>query len=636
MGKFSVSCEGETGEKQLVAYIVGKADAGQLRAEMERLLPSYMLPGAYVELESLPLNANGKLDRRALPTFHPGQSQESTDVYLTALQSNLRDLWRNLLGQTETEEITLDDDFFDLGGYSLLATRMFSRVRELYQVEIPPSIFFNSPTIRSLSELIDKIQERNESPAIRPVPRTRPLPLSFAQQRLWFLDQLVPGTPFYNMAESYRIRGLLSVSKLIRSFNEVIKRHESLRSKFQSRNGEPVQIISPAKRLTPCLIDLQLVRKESVEIYAQSIARELAQLPFSLSSGPLLRLAIIRIAPNDHILLQIVHHIIYDAVSRSILIKEVSAIYRALTDGRDFELADLPIQYADYAHWQRSCLTEPVLTEHLEYWKAAIGPNWRDYELFPHRHEASDHSFLGALYPFTFDKDLSRSLRQLAVSEGTTLFMLLVAGFKALLYRYTGKREIAIGTSVDNRNRPELEHLIGFFVNMLVLRTPVDGDSTFRELLQKVKDVTLSAYDHQDLPFEKLVQELQPERAVYRQSLFQVVFAMLQVPKLDDSFPGLAVSTFKFKQENSMFDFIIGVMETPAGLAGNVQYSTDLFEEHEIRELFHSYRSLLKAIVQYLDLRILDLPLSDEIAPAIETQSPHSRPQAVEQFRFES
>lgn len=455
-------------------------------------------------------------------------------------------------------------------------------------------------------------------------------PTSFAQQRLWFLEQLIPNTCLYHVPTVFRLMGLLDVAALEQSFQELVCRHEILRTTFVEIAGEPAQAIAPHLDMPLSIIDLQHCPVAEREVEAQQIIRTEMQRPFNLAQGPLIRLMLFRLANTEHILLINLHHIIFDEWSSGILIRELGALYGALSADQPSPLSELPIQYADFAHWQRQWLQGEILESQLAYWRQQL----RDVPVLElprddvaqssgERHPAKTPSYRGALHQVELPQDLAIALNALSQEAGTTLFMTLLAAFQTLLYRYTGQTDIPIGSPIANRNRSELENLIGFFANSLVLRGDLSGNPTFRELLERSRQMTLAAYAHQDVPFEKLVEELQPSRNLSRNPLFQVVFALQNAPMTQLELPGLTLDAIEFDTRNSRFDLELYLWEccenfrslwgqgwqNTAGLRGVMVFNTDLFQPETIARLMRSLQTLLEAIVANPNQRLADLPV---------------------------
>jgi non-ribosomal peptide synthetase component F len=382
-------------------------------------------------------------------------------------------------------------------------------------------------------------------------------PASFAQQRLWFVDQLFPGTS-YNVPIAIRLTGVLNLAALEESFNEIVRRHEVLRTTFHTVEGQPVQVIAPSLKVCLPLINLQQLPVTERELAAQQLIVQETQQQFNLAQEPLLRLTLVQLSEVEYVLAITLHHIVFDEWSQALLIQELRLLYTAFNTGKPSPLPELPIQYADFANWQRQWLQGEVLELQLSYWRSQL-QNLSVTEL--HRDRPAQQSYRGATQLLELPVDLSQALSALSQQEGTTLFMTLLAAFQTLLYRYTGQTDITVGSPIANRNRREVEGLIGFFTNSLVLRTDLSGNPTFRELLARVQQVAVGAYAHQDLPFEKLVEELHPERSLNRNPLFQTVFALQNAPMEQLELPGLTLSPYKLETTTTRFDLELYLWE---------------------------------------------------------------------------
>ena len=526
----------DPGEKYLVGYVVPRQESAvnvsELNEFLRKKIPNYMIPASFVFLKSLPL-VNGKLDRTALP-LPDYQRPDLRTPYVQPhgeLQQKLSKIWAEVLS---LDRIGAHDSFFDLGGHSLTATRLISRVIDSFQVEVSLKSLFESPTLTGFAQRVEDVlhQAHGESllPLV-PVPRGSSLPASFSQRGLWFHDQLEPRSCAYNLVFAYRLRGGLDVKALEQSVNQIIDRHEALRTVFEAKDGQPAQVIQPAMTIELPIMDLSFADSEQVrETEVRRIAGALAGQPFDLARGPLLRTALLRLADDDYVLLLATHHVVFDAWSMGIFVRELSTIYNSVGTGKPVPIPQLRIQYGDFAVWQKGRLQGINLETHLAYWKNQLDrlpalnlPSRRVQPVLdrpPSVHEE-----------FELSKELSVELRRLCDCTGTTLFMVLLAAYTVALHRYTGQTDIAIGTPTAGRNHPEVEGLIGFFLNMLVLRTDLSGNPTFRELLKRIREVCLNAFAHQDLPFEKLVEELRPRRDLTQNPLIQVTFALQNTPR---------------------------------------------------------------------------------------------------------
>jgi amino acid adenylation domain-containing protein/non-ribosomal peptide synthase protein (TIGR01720 family) len=608
-----VAREDRPGEKRLVAYVVARPEGGVTTAELQRSLqaslPAYMLPSALVFLDALPLSPNGKVDRRALPA---PDGQADADLVLeiprSPIEEALVEIWRDVLGM---ERVGIHADFFALGGHSLLATRVMSQVRKTYEVELPLRALFEAPTIAALAQKVEAARGSRESvsgPSIRPVPREEGLPLSFAQQRLWFLDQMGAGVA-YNIALALRLDGALDVGALQGSLNAIVRRHEALRTTFPAVEGRAVQVVAPSLEVALAEVDLIGLSEAERESEARRLAGEEALRPFDLSGGPLLRAKLLRLGESDQVLLVTIHHIVADGWSMGVLTRELAAHYRAGLEGNAASLRELPVQYADFAHWQREWLRGKELERQLGYWRERLGEDLPRLQLPTDRPRPAVQTYRGANRYVVFPATLAERLTKLCREEGATLFMVLLAGFKALLHRYTGQADLAVGSPIANRNRVETEDLIGFFVNSLVLRTDLSGDPSFRELVRRVKETALGAYDHQDLSFEKLVEELQPERDLSQNPLFQVIFAVQNAPSGPLELPGLTLSRFDRDQVSTRFDLEIHVWEQKGSLAAVFCYNADLFDASTVDRMGRHWLTQLEAAVARPESRLSALPL---------------------------
>ncbi|MCP4661299.1 MAG: amino acid adenylation domain-containing protein, partial [bacterium] len=507
-------------------------------------------------------------------------------------------------------------NFFELGGHSLLATQVISRVREVFGVELAVQKLFEAPTVARLAAVVEAAagEARGRTvPPIRPLAREEGIlreavPLSFAQQRLWFIDQLEPGSPMYNMASALRLSGRLDAAVLARSLNEIIRRHEALRTRFTNVGGRPVQVIARALELVLAEVDLRGLVPQAREAEARQLATAEARRPFDLSRGPLLRAIVVRLAGEEYVVLFTMHHIVSDGWSMGVLIRELTVLYAAFSEGNPSPLGELAVQYADYAVWQQQWLSGEVLEEDLAYWREHLAGVGR-LELVCDRPRPVVQSFRGSARPFALPAELSEALVRLSREHGVTLFMTLLAGFKALLARYTGQDDPAVGSPIAGRSRREIEELIGFFVNTLVLRTDLSGNPSFQELLERVRRTALDAYAHQHIPFERLVEELEPERDLSSTPLFQVMIALQNAPQAAFELPGLTLRPAASEGGGTArFDLTWLLQESPLGVMGTVEYCTDLFDETTIERLFAHYQRLLAAAVADPGERLRQLP----------------------------
>ncbi len=600
-------------DKGLVAYFVPKQSnqqeqlsAHSIRSYLSHYLPDYMIPAAFVSIPQLPRNANGKLERQALPLpdiIRPKLDKEFVPAH-TSIEVKLAQIWSEVL---HIEKVGIYHDFFELGGHSLLATQVISRINQSFGIELPLRRLFELPTIVELAKSIAKTLQAVSNLVVLPIERVSrniELPLSFAQQRLWFLQQLDPDSTAYNGSNILRLQGLLNAVALQQSINEIIRRHEVLRSHFGVVEGQLVQKIIPQLIITLPVIDLQNLPEAERQAEVQRRERTDAQQPFDLTQAPLLRLTLLRLDTTEHILLVTMHHIISDAWSGGVFIREVSALYEAFSHGLLSPLPELPIQYADFAVWQQQWLQGEVLETQLGYWKQQLEGAKTILELPTKKVRSQLQTSLGSKYNFTLSQDLSQSLKILNQQQGVTMFMALVTAFNTLLYYYTEQEDILIGTPIANRNRSEIEGLIGFFINTLVLRTNLKNNPTFQELLQQVREVALGAYTHQDLPFEKLISELQPERHLHHSPLFQVWFVLQNAPVSTLELEGLNLTVLEAETGVVRHDLKLDLSETAAGITGFFEYKTELFDIAAIAQMAKLFETLLKTVIEQPEIHL--------------------------------
>ncbi|HEX2189552.1 MAG TPA: amino acid adenylation domain-containing protein, partial [Longimicrobiaceae bacterium] len=586
-------------EQRLAAYVVPEAGAGvsaaELRAHLAGRLPEYMVPGAFVLLEALPLTVSGKVDRWALPA--PGRQTEHHVAPRTAAEEVLAGIWAEVL---RLERVGVEQSFFELGGHSLLAMRVVSRVREAFGVELPLRALFEAPTVAALAGRIEVLRGAGPAaaPPIEPVSRAQPLPLSFAQQRLWLVDRIDPGSPAYNMAAALRLRGALDADALRASLDALVARHETLRTTFAERGGRPVQVIHPAAPAPLPIVDLSRLPAGARERAAEGLAGAEAMRPFDLARGPLLRSILVRLGETDHVLCFNVHHVVSDGWSMQLLVREVSAVYAAARRGEPAALEELPVQYADYAVWQRSWLTGETLEAQLGYWRERLAGAPPLLEVPTDRPRAAGPDPRAEAHGFHLAPELSRRLRELSRGEGATLFMTLLAGWQALLGRYAGQDDVVVGSAVAGRNRGETEGLIGFFVNMLALRADLSGDPTWAELLGRTRETALGAHDHQELPFEKLVEELGVERSLTHTPVFQTNFTLDVSSGGDERLElgELGLELFGSGARAAKFDLDLLFDDGGEALAGTIVYRPALFDAATIGRMAAHFTALLEAM----------------------------------------
>ena len=597
-----VIVQGESADdKHLVAYVVGeKVSIEAIRKYLSEKLPEYMVPAFFVLLDELPLTPNGKIDRKALPKPEIVRSDAQFVAPRTPIEKLLVNIWKQVLG---LEQVSVHDNFFEVGGHSLLATQLISRIRDSFTVELPLRELFAQPTIAGLAQVIQRVgQSEHLAPSIIPVSRDEQLPLSFAQQRLWFLDQLEGANANYKVSAVLRLTGSLDVHALQQCLNTIIQRHETLRTSFQTVEGMAFQVIAEQLAIPIKILNLEALDEATQTIEVQKLIRQEAQEPFDLATGPLIRVKVLQLESEEQVLLLTMHHIISDGWSMGVLVEEVTSLYQAFTTDTEAALPTLPVQYADFAHWQRQYLQGEVLENHLSYWKKQLADAPPLLELPTDRPRPAVQSFQGSIIPFALSAELTRQLQQLSQEMGTTLFMTLLSAFQVLLYRYSGQEDIVVGSPIANRNHSEIENLIGFFVNTLALRSHLDSEMSFEQLLKQVRQTTLDAYTHQDVPFEKLVDELQPERSLSYSPLFQVSFVLQNAPMGALALRDLQLQPMRGQNDLAKFDDIakfdltVSLTETEQGIKGDFEYNTDLFDKQTVERMNTHFQILLEHV----------------------------------------
>ncbi|MET0399300.1 MAG: amino acid adenylation domain-containing protein, partial [Longimicrobiaceae bacterium] len=605
---------------RLVAYHLAaegaaRPEAAELRAWLRERLPEYMVPSAFVALDAFPLTGSGKLDRRALP--EPAAEAAAASEFAapsTPVEEILAGIWSAVLG---VERVGVHDDFFALGGHSLLGTQVLSRIRAAFEVELPLRALFEEPTIAALAGRIGALRS-DGSPRVAPpigrVSREAPLPLSFGQQRLWVVDRLDPGSAAYNMAGALRLRGALDAAALRAGLGELARRHETLRTTFAERGGAPVQVIHAPAPVPLPVMDLRALPAGAREAEAERLAAAEAVLPFDLARGPLVRCTLLRLDDEDHVLCITMHHVVGDGWSIDVLVSELSSLYAAFGHGEPSPLAELPVQYADFAAWQREWLSGEVLEAQIGYWKARLAGVAPLLEVPTDHPRAIGQSPRAGTHGFVLSPAVAEALRALSRREGATLFMTLLAGWQALLGRYAGREDVVVGSPVAGRTRVETEGLIGFFVNMLALRGDLEGDPTWRELLGRTRETALGAFAHQDLPFERLVEELGVERSLAHAPVFQVTFALnraaaaagrLRLGEVEQAPFGTGAAAAKLELELTLAD-------TGDALGGELVYRAALFEAATAARMAGHLEAVLEAMAAGPEKRISELSLLSE------------------------
>jgi len=606
-------------DRRLVAYVVLLRDAPvsstALREYLRDTLPDYMVPSAFVTLERLPLTRNGKVDRSALPA---PEAIDKLDTELvaprTAVEATLADIWIELL---KLGRLSVHDNFFEVGGHSLLAMQLISRIRDALAVELPLRTLFDAPTVAGLAAAVEATKPiaGQPVPALTRLRRDRWLPLSFAQERLWLFDQLQPRSTAYNIPGAIRLKGPLAVGAMQRTFEEIVRRHEPLRTTFGTVDGQIGQRIEPPRPLPLQVVDLTGLSRQEREALVDTLVHAEAGDPFDLTRAPLMRARLLQLDAEEHVLLFTVHHIASDAWSSAVFAREAAALYAAFAHGRPSPLADLPVHYADYAVWQRSWLDGgDILETQLAYWRERLSGAPPALDLHTDHPRPAVQTFRGGSRSMVLSELVSQRISELSRQQHITPFMTLLAAFQALLHRHTGQEDILVGAPIAGRNRVETEGLIGFFLNTLVVRTDLSGDPTFRDLLGRVRDTVLGAFGHQDVPLEKIVEALRPERDTSRTPFFQVMFN-LQTASTGEAltFPGLDIDPLPASEQASKFDLTLYVIERAGGTRLRLAYNADLFEADTAAQLLDDFQRLLEEAVSDPQRRISSLRLRKRI-----------------------
>jgi syringomycin synthetase protein SyrE len=589
--------QGDAENKRLVAYVCGEpVPAEQLRSTLLSGLPEYMVPSAFVHLDALPLTANGKLDRRALP--EPGQESLASKAYEAPLGDTeiaIAEIWKGLL---HLDQVGRHDGFLELGGHSLLAVQLLSRLRRKLGARITLRELFDAPTVRGLAALVHSASP-NEAASIPLANRSGRLPLSFSQQRLWFLDHLDHAAgAAYHLPLALRLTGSLDKAALQATLDRLVARHETLRTRFELVDGEPVQKIAPADyRFQLEQQDLRSMPADERSITLKRLGQVNATQLFDLNQGPLMRGHLVQLADEEHVLFMTLHHIVSDGWSNSVLAREVSVLYSAFAQGQKDPLPPLALQYVDYAAWQRKSLEGPALQAQIDFWRQHLEGAPALLNLPLDRPRPAIQSYAGGIVDYAFSVSLSAELRAFSQAQGSTLFMVLLAGWSVLMSHLSGQHDVVVGTPVANRQRPELEALIGFFANTLALRVDTGRDSRVDELLARIKDQTLAAYSHQDLPFEQVVSALQPTRSMSHSPLFQVMLSLNNTPPAPLQLPGLAVQTLESPHNTTQFDLSLSLIDNGERIGGSLQYANDLFDRETVQNIAELFAKVLENLV---------------------------------------
>ncbi|WP_412174753.1 amino acid adenylation domain-containing protein [Burkholderia pseudomallei] len=595
-------------EKRLVAYYTGDADVAALRAQAAQHLPSYMVPSAYVRLDAWPLTPNGKLDRRALPApADDAYARAEYEAPRGAKEEALAAIWRELL---HVERVSRHDNFFELGGHSLLAVQLVSRLRQALSVEVALSTVFDAPVLSALAERLEA-ENTEVLPPIPLAPRDGRIALSLAQQRLWFLTQLEGVSEAYHMSGAVRLDGPLNREVLQRALNRIVMRHEALRTCFAREEGEPIQVIQPHADLTVSYHDLR--EAEQSEQRAKDLSQAHASAPFDLSRDLPVRVLLLQLADEAHVVQVVMHHIASDGWSVGVFLQELSALYGSFIAEQDDPLAPLPLQYADYAAWQRRWLASGQLEKQGAFWQTNLSGAPTLLELPTDRPRPPKQSHAGASVEVKLGAALSERVKRLSQRHGVTPYMTLLSSWAAVLSRLSGQEEVVIGSPVAGRNRTEVEALIGFFVNTLALRLDLSSEPTVGELLKRTKAQVLSAQAHQDLPFDQVVERVKPPRSTAHPPLFQVMFVWQNMPAGELTIPGLTIRAVETPLQTAQFELTLSLQEAGDDIVGHLNYASALFDESTVRRYVTYWRRLLEGMTAgAADQTIVGLPLLDE------------------------
>ena len=608
---------GEEVAAAVVLHTPGSITASALQEFVATRLAAFKVPRQIVLVDELPKGATGKVQRlglaekfglRAADTAVTSEA-EAFAAPTTPLEEQLAAIWTHVLG---SEHVSRHDDFFRLGGDSILATQFLVRVRDTLHAEVSFPAFFALPTIAGLAQHIATAGQTCgtlSTPVLQPISRQEALPLSFAQQRLWFLAQLYPDSPAYNRPLALRLHGPLNHTALEQSLNDIVKRHEVLRATFPATQGQPVQCITPTLALAVPVVNLHDLPAATREAAAQRLMTTEAQRPFDLTHGPLVRAMVVRLDPMDHVLLVVLHHLVFDAWSAEVLLKEFATLYEAYATGHPASLPALPYQYADFVHWQRQSVQGERLAAQLAYWQHQLAGVPAALDLPMAQPRPSMQTFHGERQRLIFPQALCEALKTISRQQGVTLFMTLLAAFKVVLQRYSGQTDIVVGVPTAGRLHTAIEGLIGCFLNTLALRTEVSGSLTFQEFLRHVCQVVLDAYTHQEVPFEKVVEVVQPERDLSRPPLFQVLFNLENIPRQALATHSIRLEPFEFDSGVAQYDIVVEIREAAKGLVCDMVYNTDLFDATTMARMLKHFQTVLQGVAANPQQRLGDLPL---------------------------
>ncbi|MDC0764959.1 amino acid adenylation domain-containing protein [Brevibacillus sp. AG] len=608
-----IAYEYEPGDKRLIAYYSGASEAETVKSHLQKQLPPYMIPSYFVRVGEMPLTSSGKLDRKALPlpeihivSHHYTAPRNSTEELLALI-------WSEIL---RVNQIGVFDSFFELGGHSLLATQVVSRIREVFGQHLPLRAIFDCPTIEGLAKRLTELRQGEKMvqlPALLQVDRTETIPLSFAQQRLWFFDQLEPGSNVYNIPYVWRLSGSWDVAGLEKGFNQLVERHEMLRTVFAKQNGVPVQLVQPHQSRSLPVIDVSSLSADESEKQVQHYIQQSADRVFDLSQGPLIEAELIRQDESEYVLLCTVHHIVFDGWSEDILLDEWMVFYEEAVSGTPADLPPLSIQYGDFAVWQRQWLSDETMKEQVAYWENELADDLTVLQLPFDRPRPAIQTYAGDMQHIDLAPSLLEKLKAFSKQEGASLFMTLLAAYQSFLSRYTGQTDILVGSPVANRTRKEMEGLIGCFVNTLVYRVNVEDNPSFRELVAQVKEKTLRGQENQDVPFEKIVEALQPERNASYSPVFQTIFTMQTHLRNVKQWPNRKIEPVKSTIKVAKFDLSISIeVHSEHSLTISFGYNTDLFNPSSIERMIGHFVNWLEQVMAYPEESIEGLRLISE------------------------
>jgi amino acid adenylation domain-containing protein len=601
----------ERGDRRLIAYVVAKRDqplaVDILRDWLREELPDYMVPSSIVLLPKLPLTSNGKVDHRNLPDpAHVSARVTNSRAPLNPTEAVIERIWAEVL---RLDHVGVEDNFFAIGGHSLLATQVISRIRLAFNVTAPLRCLFESPTIVALAEVVDQMQRRSHgvaAPPITPAPRDQSLPLSFGQQRLWTVAQLEPNSCRYSVPRAIRLTGILNPQALAKAVNNVVERHEVLRTTYVMQGGRPVQVIAPKVSIALPVEDLTILPAADREKTASRILHAEAHRPFNLEWDTVFRARLLRLGPEDHILFLNTHHIASDGWSYSVLKRDLTTFYQAALGDTTACLSPLPIQYADYAVWQRTWLQGEALETQLAYWRSHLDGAPPLLALPTHRPRPAVQTLRGAVLQTLLPEPLADRIRGLSRREEATVFMTMLAAFQCVIAHCSDQMDVVVGTDVAGRNDVRTEDLIGFFVNLLVLRTDLSGNPSFQSCIGRARDTALGAYSHQDVPFDRVVEELRPKRSRAYYPLVQVLFSQRNTPQRTPAINGLEASTFELEC-NAIMDLYMSFADTPNGLPCVWIYNSDLFDEATIVKMAGLYQAVLEETSANPGVRLTEL-----------------------------